>query len=457
MPEIFISYREKDAKGWVILLAQTLKKKFGTDEVVFDKDFLKAGEWSTQLEKAITECKVFIIVIGPGWASITNENGQKRLDDPNDFHRREIELAVSRSNILILPIFVGGASPSILRTLPAELSRLASFEGRLLSDKSAYRKLDLLEIIKDIQRGGVKLKSGRFSLKFLRYLLESAKSVLKMTVSIIIILALIVVSLLFSFGNKKDKETTEKLSFSDDLRETIKPTKEKIILQNFLMVLVKPLHAAELPRGYSFLITLKGQGKELHKEISNEAKSVKFENLFLGKYTLIARVMSYGSEIGSTRKDVNLFDGENSLEIEIPIKQTTFNGSFSVVDDFSILNGKYDGVMKISGCYKYSFNPASSDVSMTVLNREILIKADVFPDLNFELKGQLNKLESKLSANGSFSSSYNDFSQGVIFKKGKWTTDKFITPNVDSIYFDINLVDDNSTKCGIIATFTGIK
>lgn len=46
-------------------------------------------------------------MLGPQWVTAANEHGQRRIDDPDDWVRKEIEHAI-QSEISILPVMVAG-------------------------------------------------------------------------------------------------------------------------------------------------------------------------------------------------------------------------------------------------------------------------------------------------------------------------------------------------------------
>ena len=60
------------------------------------------------IEKELTRCEVLLVVIGNSWTSCVDEQGQRRLDDPNDFIRLETATCLRR-NIRVIPVLVGEA------------------------------------------------------------------------------------------------------------------------------------------------------------------------------------------------------------------------------------------------------------------------------------------------------------------------------------------------------------
>ena len=77
-------------------------------------DFVKA------LDEQVAQASAFIAVIGPGWTELKNAEGQRRLDQPNDHVRIEIESALKR-DIRVIPVLVDGARMPTENELP-ELS-----------------------------------------------------------------------------------------------------------------------------------------------------------------------------------------------------------------------------------------------------------------------------------------------------------------------------------------------
>ena len=107
MSRVFISYRRADSEHIVGRIYDHLERTFGVKNVFKDVDSIPAGtDFRNQISNAVESCQVVIAVIGPGWLSAADATGRRRLDDPNDFVRLEIEAALSRK-ISLIPALVG--------------------------------------------------------------------------------------------------------------------------------------------------------------------------------------------------------------------------------------------------------------------------------------------------------------------------------------------------------------
>jgi len=122
---IFICYRRSDSADVTGRLYDRLVQEFGVFSVFKDVDALPLGvDFRRHLEKAISECGVFLAVIGNDWLSIDTETGVSRLDNSRDVVRMEIEAAL-RKNIPVIPVLVKGAAMPPEEKLPPALRALA--------------------------------------------------------------------------------------------------------------------------------------------------------------------------------------------------------------------------------------------------------------------------------------------------------------------------------------------
>jgi hypothetical protein len=130
---IFISYRREETAypaGW--LFAQ-LADHYGGGQVFKDVDSIQLGDDFVEvITRAVGSCDVLLALIGDEWLTITDAHGRRRLDDPDDFVRLEIEAALAR-NVRVIPILVDGARMPRADELPDSLARLVRRQALELS------------------------------------------------------------------------------------------------------------------------------------------------------------------------------------------------------------------------------------------------------------------------------------------------------------------------------------
>ena len=146
---IFMSYRREDTSfpaGW---LYDRLVSRFGRDQVFKDIDSIELGDdFIEVITTAVGSCDVLLALIGDRWLTITGQDGRRRLDNPDDFVRLEIEAALSR-NVRVIPILVDAAQMPSADELPPSLARLARRQALELSpnrfDTDTRRLLRVLD------------------------------------------------------------------------------------------------------------------------------------------------------------------------------------------------------------------------------------------------------------------------------------------------------------------------
>ena len=110
MPAIFVSYRRSDSLSATGRLADELERRFGGERVFRDLEAIEAGaDFERAILDALRAATVILAVIGRAWLSAADASGTRRLDDPTDYVRREIETALSEG-IDVIPVLVEGAT-----------------------------------------------------------------------------------------------------------------------------------------------------------------------------------------------------------------------------------------------------------------------------------------------------------------------------------------------------------
>ncbi|HEX4093261.1 MAG TPA: toll/interleukin-1 receptor domain-containing protein [Trebonia sp.] len=136
---IFISYRHADALPHARLLQINLRERFPDVHVFMDLDSIEVGlDFAKVITDAISACGVMVVLIGPRWATITNEEGGRRLDEPDDYVRFEVRTGLRRG-VRIIPVLVEGARPPRREELPPDLRRLARLNALEMSCDHRYQ------------------------------------------------------------------------------------------------------------------------------------------------------------------------------------------------------------------------------------------------------------------------------------------------------------------------------
>jgi hypothetical protein len=113
-----------------------------------DVDSIELGDDFVQvITKAVGSCDVLLALIGNQWVTITDAQGRRRLDDPDDFVRLEIEAALTR-DVRIIPILVDGARMPHADELPTGLAGLTRRQALELSpSRFEYDTSRLLKVL----------------------------------------------------------------------------------------------------------------------------------------------------------------------------------------------------------------------------------------------------------------------------------------------------------------------
>ena len=122
--QIFISYRRDDAAGYARALYDRLVQHFSTERVFMDVDAIEPGlPFDEAIQRALNQCEVLLVVIGKRWLSAPAGKAP-RINDPEDFVRREIAAALAR-DIRVIPLLLDGARMPTAADLPEPLKALA--------------------------------------------------------------------------------------------------------------------------------------------------------------------------------------------------------------------------------------------------------------------------------------------------------------------------------------------
>lgn len=151
MAGIFISYRRDDSAGHTGRLSDLLRAQFDPRQIFLDFNSIKPGEvFPEVIDQSIASSQVFLAVIGTRWLASADEKGQRRLEDSQDFVRREIAAALERRS-KIIPVLVGGAKMPQASDLPADLAGITQYQAFSISDANfGADAARLIEVLREL-------------------------------------------------------------------------------------------------------------------------------------------------------------------------------------------------------------------------------------------------------------------------------------------------------------------
>jgi len=119
---IFLSYREEISNSFVAILNEFLTEIFPGKIFLAPRNLQGSQDYQVDLEKNVAAADVMIVVIGKNWHYVKYGPNEAlpevtKLANPKDWVRREVSLALSQKQTLVLPVLHDQAqrpSPQIL-------------------------------------------------------------------------------------------------------------------------------------------------------------------------------------------------------------------------------------------------------------------------------------------------------------------------------------------------------
>ena len=187
---IFLSYRREDSSGYAGRLFDRITQHFGKDRVFMDISDIEPGvDFVDTIEKALSSCDAFLVLIGKEWLTCRDEQGHRRLDNPDDFIRLETSTALKR-DVRVIPVLVEGATMPTAAELPDDMATLARRNAQELSDlRWGFDCEQLLKVLEKVvgepefpQAGAVPAENGGGRPKL------SGKAIAALVISVLVIL-----------------------------------------------------------------------------------------------------------------------------------------------------------------------------------------------------------------------------------------------------------------------------
>jgi hypothetical protein len=113
-----------------------------------DLDSIEPGlDFAAMIRDAVNSCRVMVALIGRQWTTLADDEGRRRLDDPDDYVRFEIRSALKRG-VRTIPVLLDGAQMPRQEHLPHDLRKLARLHALEMGyDRYPYDAGRLTDII----------------------------------------------------------------------------------------------------------------------------------------------------------------------------------------------------------------------------------------------------------------------------------------------------------------------
>ena len=122
MSRIFINYRREDTAPNASRIYEWLSERYGDEQVFMDVDTIEPGlDWMQAIDRAVGSADLVLALIGTDWLNEFERRGFE-TDDPM---RHELETALRREDIRVIPLLVNGAKMPQSTELPPTLASLA--------------------------------------------------------------------------------------------------------------------------------------------------------------------------------------------------------------------------------------------------------------------------------------------------------------------------------------------
>ena len=142
---IFISYRWEDAQGVAGRMRDHLVDHFGASAVFQDITIEPGEDYREAIRRELATCYAVLVVIGPRWLIASDDEGRRRIDNPRDALRREVQFALDHdAQVRVIPVLVDGASLPDPFDLPEAIHRLAY---RIAFELRSTRWLDDMQML----------------------------------------------------------------------------------------------------------------------------------------------------------------------------------------------------------------------------------------------------------------------------------------------------------------------
>ena len=167
---IFIAYRRDDSRDFAGRIHDSLARHFEPGGSVFRdvNDIAPGSDWEKEIDAAIDSCDVFVLLIGEGWLLAgpgfrwwRRLGRSRRINDPEDRHRREIEAAFGREVRTFVVLMEEARMPQ-RKQLPSEsegLQKVPSIHALQIADHAFDPGVD--QLVRGIETAAQQAREAR--------------------------------------------------------------------------------------------------------------------------------------------------------------------------------------------------------------------------------------------------------------------------------------------------------
>lgn len=168
--KIFISYRRDSDLGRSALVEKAIQGGFQRTESGIEVSIYRDVEqrlgvaWPEEIVRHVAGADLFLVLIGPEWLAATDNFSRRRIDQEDDWVRKEIALALEHK-IETIPILFDDARMPPREALPSSIAELSERQG--LPVRTESLDLDVQPLLLEIKsfhestRAGTNARSPR--------------------------------------------------------------------------------------------------------------------------------------------------------------------------------------------------------------------------------------------------------------------------------------------------------
>jgi hypothetical protein len=145
---VFVNYRRSDTRHVAARVGEKLATRLDESRVFLDVESIRPGrDFRVAVREAIRHSAVMVVLIGSDWITAARPDGIRRLDDPDDHVRTEIEEGL-RHDLVVIPVLVDGTPMPAADALPGTLAPLAACHAMRV-DHHHFRRDDaaLIDVV----------------------------------------------------------------------------------------------------------------------------------------------------------------------------------------------------------------------------------------------------------------------------------------------------------------------